>query len=128
MGDEKKKILHVEDDRAIQLLVRAVLEKAGYQVFSAFDAMQGLMMVRQVRPDLVILDIMMPAGGGAGVHERVRALNASYSVPILVYSAADPSDIAKKIPADPNTVVLQKPAPPAAILEAVKKLLAAAAP
>ncbi len=123
-----KKILHVEDDRAIQILVRAILEKAGYQVFSALDAMQGLMMVRQIQPDLVVLDIMMPAGGGASVHGRVRALNSSFAVPILIYSASDPSEIAKKIPADPLTFVLQKPAPPAAILDAVKKLLAAAAP
>jgi CheY-like chemotaxis protein len=123
MGDEKKKILHVEDDKSIQLLVKAVLEKAGYQVFSAFDAMQGLMMVRQLKPDLVILDVMMPAGGGASVHERVRALNDSFSLPILVYSATDPAEIAKRIPAGPLTFVLQKPAPPSAIVEAVKTLL-----
>jgi CheY-like chemotaxis protein len=71
---------------------------------------------------------MMPAGGGASVHERVRALNGSFAVPILIYSATDPVEIAKKIPADPMTVVIQKPAPPAALVEAVKKLLAAAAP
>jgi CheY-like chemotaxis protein len=127
MDDAKKKILHVEDDRAIQVLVKAVLEKAGYQVSSAFDAMQGLMMVRQLQPDLVILDIMMPAGGGASVHERIRSLNTSFAVPILVYSATDPKEIEKKIQPGPLTIILQKPAPPSAIIEAVKTLLAAAA-
>jgi CheY-like chemotaxis protein len=125
MADEKKKILHVEDDKNIQLLVKAVLEKAGYQVFSAFDAMQGLMMVRQLKPDLVVLDVMMPAGGGASVHERMRQMSGSFSLPILIYSASGPAEIAKKIPADPMTAVLQKPAPPAAIVAAVQKLLAA---
>ena len=126
MSDAKKKILHVEDDKSVSLLVRSVLERAGYQVFSAFDAMQGLMMVRQVQPDLVVLDVMMPAGGGGSVHERIRQLNGSFSTPILIYSATDPAEIAKKIPSDPLTSVLQKPAPPAAIVAAVQKLFEAA--
>jgi DNA-binding response OmpR family regulator len=122
MSDAKKKILHVEDDKSVSLLVRSVLERAGYQVFSALDAMQGLMMVRTVVPDLVVLDVMMPAGGGASVHQRMRQMSGSAALPILIYSAADPSEIAKKIPFDPLTAVLQKPAPPAEIVAAVKKL------
>jgi DNA-binding response OmpR family regulator len=126
MADGKKsRILHIEDDRNIQLLVKAVLERAGLEVFSAFDAMQGLMMVRSVAPDVVVLDVMMPAGGGASVHERIRALNSSFSIPILIYSAADPAEIAKRIPVDPLTLILQKPAPPAEIVATVRKLIAA---
>jgi CheY-like chemotaxis protein len=128
VGEPRKKILHVEDDKSVSLLVRAILERAGYQVFSALDAMQGLMMVRTVQPDLVVLDVMMPAGGGASVHERIRQMSGSFALPILIYSAADPSDIAKKIPFDPLTTVLQKPAPPAEIVAAVHKLFATAAP
>ena len=128
MSDAKKKILHVEDDKSVSLLVRAVLERAGYQVFSALDAMQGLMMVRTVQPDLVVLDVMMPAGGGASVHERIRLMSGSMALPILIYSATDPAEIAKKIPLDSMTTMLQKPAPPAEIVAAVKKLFDAAAP
>ena len=127
MGDAKKKILHVEDDKSVSLLVRAVLERAGYQVFSALDAMQGLMMVRQVQPDLVVLDVMMPAGGGASVHQRIRQMSGTFGLPILIYSGTDPAEIAKSIPADPLTLVLQKPAPPAEILAAVAKLFQSAA-
>jgi len=126
MSGEKKKILHVEDDKSVSLLVKAVLERAGYRVVSAVDAIQGLMMARQLQPDLVILDVMMPAGGGAGVHERIRQLSGGFSTPILIYSATDPVDIAKKIPGDPLTTILQKPAPPAEIIAAVEKLFSAA--
>ena len=126
MADAKKKILHVEDDKNISLLVKSVLDREGYQVFSAFDAMQGLMMVRQLQPDLVVLDVMMPAGGGAGLHARIRALNTTFSIPVLVYSAANKADIEAKIPPGPLTVILQKPASPAVLLDAVKSLLAAA--
>lgn len=126
MPEAKKKILHVEDDKTVQLGVRAVLEKGGYQVFSALDAMQGLMMVRQVKPDLVILDIMMPAGGGHGLLERIRALNTTFTIPILVYSSTDPAELRAKIPQESLTAILPKPSPPDAILAAVSGLLNAA--
>ena len=126
MAEERKKILHVEDDKNISLIVKAVLEKAGYQVFSAFDAMQGIMLARQMQPSLVILDVMMPAGGGASVYDRIRTLNGTFSTPVLVYSAAEKDAIAAKIPEGPLTMILQKPAPPSAILDAVKTLLSAA--
>lgn len=125
MADPKIKILHVEDDKSVQLIVKMVLEKAGYQVFSALDAMQGLMMVRQVQPQLVILDIMMPAGGGHGLLERIRALNTTFTLPVLIYSAAEPAGLAEKISQDSLTAILPKPSPPTALLEAVKTLLAA---
>ena len=126
MPEAKIKILHVEDDKTISLIVKAILEKAGYQVFSAFDGMQGVMMARQIQPNLLILDVMMPAGGGASVYERIRALNTTFSIPVLVYSAANKADIEAKIPPGPLTVILQKPASPAVLLDAVKSLLAAA--
>jgi CheY-like chemotaxis protein len=126
MAEEKKKILHVEDDKGVSMIVKAVLEKAGYQVFSAFDGMQGVMMARQLQPDLIVLDVMLPAGGGASVYDRIRALNGTFSTPVLVYSAADKAQIAASIPEGPLTVILQKPAAPTAILDAVKSLLSAA--
>ena len=46
-----KKILVIEDDKTIQLLLKVVLERGGYQVVSALDGMQGLMLARQVKPD-----------------------------------------------------------------------------
>jgi DNA-binding response OmpR family regulator len=119
----KKKILHVEDDRSIVVLVKAVLEKAGYAVWSALDGMQAVMMARQVQPDLVILDVMIPAGGGAGVYERLRSLNMTLDTPILIYSAVAPEEIQKKIPLDARTTLLSKPAPPAEIVSAVKAIL-----
>jgi two-component system, chemotaxis family, chemotaxis protein CheY len=126
MSDAKKKILHIEDDKNVQLLVRMILERAGFAVSTAVDAMQGLMLARQLAPDLIVLDIMMPAGGGASVHERIRQLSGSSAVPILIYSATDPSDILKKVPADPLTLILQKPAPPAMLIAAVERLFSAA--
>jgi len=126
MTEPAKKILHIEDEKTIQLVVKGLLEREGYRVTSAMDAMQGMMMARQTLPDLIILDITMPAGGGTSVFERVRMLNTTAHIPILIYSGADPESIKTRIPLDTETRFLKKPAPPAEFLVAVKSLLSPA--
>lgn len=120
---ERRRILVVDDDRTLQGLLKMVLEKAGYQVAAAVDGMQGTMMARSFKPDLVILDIMMPAGGGFSVFERLRQMTGTMNLPVLVYSAMPLDQIQAKIQPGPETGILQKPAEPGVILQAVQKLL-----
>jgi two-component system, OmpR family, alkaline phosphatase synthesis response regulator PhoP len=119
-----KSILIIDDERDIHRALKAVLEAAGYTVSSALDSMQALMTARQVRPDLVILDIQMPGGGGFKVYERMRMNNNFVMTPILIYSAVPLDEIKRQIPDHANTVLLPKPAQPSEILAAVQKLLA----
>lgn len=119
----KRKILHVEDDRNMRLLVRAILEKAGYEVATAQDAMQGVMMARSFAPNLIILDIMIPAGGGQSVLERVRTLSSTSHVPILIYSATPKESFESDMTLGEDVFFLQKPADKTAILAEVRKLL-----
>jgi len=120
---DKKKILVVEDEPNIQLLLRTNLEKAGYQVFSAIDALQGLTLARQVVPNLIILDLMMPAGGGESVFERVKMISMTMHIPIIIYSASPRAEIEHKIPDLQDTEIISKPASPSEVVAAVKKLL-----
>ena len=116
---EGKKILVIDDDRSIHAAMKAVLEPLGYRIFSALDALQGPMVVRQVNPDLVILDISMPAGGGYAVYERLKFLSGTFHIPVLIYSVSPREEIAKKIPESGDTRILSKPARPDQIVEAV---------
>lgn len=120
-----KKILVIDDDKAIHAAVKAVVAAAGHQVVSALDAMQGLMMVRQIKPDLVILDISMPAGGGYSVYERLQLMSGTFQVPILVYTAAPLDEVKTKIPPSGDVALLSKPASPGQLLEAVARFLPA---
>jgi two-component system response regulator RpaA len=120
---DKKKILVVEDEANIQLLLRTNLEKAGYQVFSAVDALQGVAMARQVAPNLIILDVMMPAGGGESVFERVKMISMTMHIPIIIHSACPRAEIEYKIPNLQDTEIITKPASPSEVVAAVKKLL-----
>lgn len=118
-----KKILIIDDEPDIQRLLQALLETAGYAVSSALDSMQALMIARQVKPDLMILDIRMPGGGGVKVYERLR-MNVNFSnTPILIYTSVALQDVGPQIHEHPKTAMLAKPAQPAEILSAVERLL-----
>ena len=116
-------ILIVDDERDIHRVLKAILEGAGYSVASALDSMQALMSARQVRPDLIVLDIQMPGGGGVKVYERLRINNNFLTTPILIYTAINLQEVRKQVPEHPKTEILAKPAQPEEILLAVERLL-----
>ena len=122
-----RKVLVVDDDRMIQAFLRAVFEKAGYRVTTAFDAMQGSMMARQVQPDLIVLDVSMPGGGGAKVFERLRMSAGTTGVPILIHTSLPKEDVLRLIPGAADLPFVSKPADPAHILELAERVLAGGA-
>jgi two-component system, OmpR family, alkaline phosphatase synthesis response regulator PhoP len=68
-----QRILVVDDDPSITKVVRAYLEQAGYEVLTAADGEQTLRLVRQERPELVVLDVMLPNRDGWEITRRIRA-------------------------------------------------------
>jgi DNA-binding response OmpR family regulator len=118
-----KKILVVDDDPDVQSILRTLLEKEGYHVVSALDAMQGPMLARKESPNLIILDIMMPAGGGASVFQRLRQNTLTMSIPIIIHSAVQDDQIRRTLPSVGSTPILTKPVPMETLLAEVRKLL-----
>jgi DNA-binding response OmpR family regulator len=84
-----KTILVVDDDQELSDGLRVVLEKQGYRVLQARDGQQGKHMVYQHRPDLVILDMMMPRMGGYPVLEHFRG--KTDAPPIIMITANEGS-------------------------------------
>jgi len=82
-----RKILIIDDDSDVQTILRTMLERDGYQVAAALDAMQGPMMTRKESPDLIILDIMLPVLDGYEVCKRLRA--GGDSTPIIMLTVKD---------------------------------------
>ncbi len=82
-----QRILVVDDDKQIVRLVRSYLEQAGYQVLTAYDGETALQMVRRERPDLVVLDLMLPDRDGWDITRQVRADPTLAPTPILMLTA-----------------------------------------
>lgn len=82
----RKRILIVEDDRKIALGLSIRLQAAGYDVTLADDALNGAKAAEILQPDLLLLDVTMPGGGGFSVAERVRKL-LPQSIPIVFLTA-----------------------------------------
>lgn len=82
-----RKILVVEDDAKIAAALRIRLECSGYEVVIAVDGFTGLKMAVTHKPDLLLLDIMMPVGLGFSVAERLKDLGLG-SIPIIFITAS----------------------------------------
>ncbi len=82
-------VLVVEDDRNIAELLQLYLEKEGYAVTVAYDGGQGLTKYRAIKPDLVLLDVMMPVMDGWAV---CRAIRAEDKTPIIMLTAKGETD------------------------------------
>ncbi|RMF67386.1 MAG: hybrid sensor histidine kinase/response regulator [Calditrichaeota bacterium] len=90
----KKKILLIDDDQDIHVHIRIILEKAGYQFVSAYDGKEGLAKIQSEKPDLVILDYLMPEMNGFDAYREIMtnpAYQAFRQIPVIMLTALDQS-------------------------------------
>ncbi|RME99675.1 MAG: DNA-binding response regulator [Chloroflexi bacterium] len=83
----KKRILCIEDEAEMIDLTRLVLEREGFEVLGAVGGMQGLEIIRQEKPDLVLLDLMMPDIDGWEVYRQMKASKELANIPVIVVTA-----------------------------------------
>jgi len=86
-------VLVIDDERSIRMLCRVNLAASGMKVYEASDGRQGLELARKERPDLVLLDVMMPELDGWSVARELAAEDETRDIPIIFLTArADPAD------------------------------------
>lgn len=119
----KKRILVVDDEKDFVKMLQIRLEANGYEVIAAFDGIQGIMVAKREKPDLIILDVMMPAGDGYLVCERLKMSSFTWAIPVIFLSAKSrPEDEVKAYKAGAK-YYLTKPYEPEVLLDTVKKAL-----
>jgi DNA-binding response OmpR family regulator len=79
----KGKILVVDDEQDVAKALKVRLKANGYHVVLAYDSVQAFIMASKEKPDLIILDIMIPGGGGFVVAERLKQSTATHHIPII---------------------------------------------
>lgn len=80
----KKKVLVVDDEQEQLEFASAILEEEGYIALSALDGVQGMKVVKEKNPDLILLDIMMPQKGGVGMYKDLKRDEATRDIPVVV--------------------------------------------
>ena len=92
-----KKILVVDDEPQIVRLLSARLRASGYATVAANDAYQCIKMARETQPDLILLDMKMPAGGGIQAFENLKASVYTSNIPIIFITAYLGKEIIKLV-------------------------------
>ncbi|MBA7471616.1 Alkaline phosphatase synthesis transcriptional regulatory protein PhoP [subsurface metagenome] len=85
----KLNILIIEDDPQTVKLIKFILEKEDYSTISAKDGEEGLQMAREKKPDLIVLDLMLPGIDGYRVCEILKANPVTKEIPVVVLTALD---------------------------------------
>src|ERR1019366_8286680 len=105
-------ILIVDDDKDLCVLARKVLVRAGHRVLEAANGVEGLELIASRRPDLLILDLIMPDLDGYEVLRRLRSTGDRQSLPVIVLTAHGDEESAQQSFALGATDFLAKPFTP----------------
>ena len=116
----ERRVLVVDDDEDMVLLLTRLLQKAGYAVVTAYDAAEAVIQAQRELLDLIVLDIVMPEGGGFGVLDRLMTSAQTRTIPIIVLTGSEEPAIEAWARAAGVTHFLRKPCDDAALLEAVR--------
>lgn len=117
------KILVVDDEPHIVRLVQVNLQRAGYEVVTAYDGLQALTRIKQERPDLVLLDITMPRLDGWEVLKRLRAQPETVDLPVVMLTArAQDKDVFTSFQLGSH-LHLTKPFSPLELLSFIRRIL-----
>ena len=87
MAETKKKVVCIEDEPEIIDLIRLILGRKGFELTGATGGMEGLEAIRTVKPDLVLLDLMMPDMDGWEVYQQMKADPELKNIPVIVVTA-----------------------------------------
>jgi twitching motility two-component system response regulator PilH len=127
-----KKVLVVDDDPDIRMVSMSVLEENGYTPLEAANGEEGMQIVKKEKPDLIILDVMMPRQSGIRLYRTLKTESAFQKIPIVMLSGITEKAFLRsqkaltefgggKVP-EPSAY-LEKPVEPQVLADTVKKVI-----
>jgi two-component system response regulator VicR len=120
-----KRVVCIEDELDMIDLVKLILGRKGYQVVGALGGREGLEAINREKPDLVLLDLMMPDMDGWEVYQKIKANDATRHIPVIVVTAkAQSIDKVLGLHIAKVDDYITKPFGPTELLESVETVLA----
>jgi DNA-binding response OmpR family regulator len=120
-----KRVVCIEDEPEMIDLVKLILSRKGFQVVGAMGGREGLEAIQRERPDVVLLDLMMPDMDGWEVYQKMKADEATKAIPVIVVTAkAQSIDKVLGLHIAKVDDYITKPFGPQELLESVEKVLA----
>ena len=124
MNADSKRVVCIEDEPEMIDLVRLILGRKGFDVIGADGGVEGLETVRREKPDLVLLDLMMPDMDGWEVYQQIKADDDLRDIPVVVVTAkAQSIDKVLGLHIAKVDDYITKPFGPQELLESVEKIL-----
>lgn len=119
-----KRILCIEDEPEMIDLIRLILSRRGFEVQGAAGGVEGIKLVREMLPDLVLLDLMMPDMDGWEVYQQMKADDAMRNIPVIVVTAkAQNIDKVLGLHIAKVDDYIAKPFGPQELMDSVEKIL-----
>lgn len=118
------KILIIEDEHDVAKVVSKRLSDAGFESVVAGDAYRGVELAHKEKPDLIILDLMLPAGGGIGALKNIRGSSHTANIPVVVLTGMQDAAYKKNILDQGVEAYLEKPYDAQELIETIKGVLA----
>jgi len=127
-----KKVLVVDDDEDVRKLVSKIVERAGYEAVVAKNGVEGMGRLREDKPDLIILDVLMPKQSGIRMYRELKTDEPFRDIPVIILSAIAPksffrsqevlAEFAGQSVPKPEAYI-EKPEEPEELVELIKKIL-----
>ena len=124
MNNNLKCILCIEDEPEMIDLIRLILGRRGFEVKGATGGVEGLKMIRDEKPDLILLDLMMPDMDGWEVYQQIKADETTKDIPVVVVTAkAQSNDKVLGLHIAKVDDYIAKPFSPQDLLNSVERVL-----
>ncbi len=121
--NRKYKILIADDDVNLIEILNARLESEGFETITAGEGVRAVQMARKEKPDLIILDLMMPVGGGHAVLNNLRFQDDTRDIPVIILTGVDKPNLEKEKRATGAADFMKKPFEGAVLIQKIRALL-----
>jgi len=118
-----KKILVIDDEPELVRAITVRFEASGYKAIPAFDGQEGIAKAKKLKPDLILLDIIMPGMDGYEVCRRLKADPDTKNIPVLILTASGQRDLEEKCTSAGGNIVITKPFDTEDLLASVNKFI-----